>query len=220
MTTVLDRPRSSSEPVHREGGLAVSDVVAISDTAGPDVQLSVCEWMFSHIIGDRLQCLALCLVHRDHITRSKGKLPPFHCHTTSWQREAKHDAREQNLLVFGQCFHCHKFPSNGPHYDLGVIHDAVLDGDVPHHQTQAVQFQFQMVVGTPGGFRECRNSSVRNWLRWVSSEARRVTLCSKTSCLLTFFKIFSLRSSTTALVPVMMARSLHRLMSFTSGKAC
>ena len=115
--------------------------------AGPDVQLSMCEWIS---LGDCLQYLALSLVHHDCITWSKGELPPFHCHTTSWQREAKHDVREENLLVFRQGFHCHKFPSNGPHYYLGVIHDAVLDRDVTHHQTQAVQFQFQMVVWYTG----------------------------------------------------------------------
>ena len=74
------------------------DVLSVSDSAGPDVQLSVCEWMLSHVKAHLSQCLALSLVDRDRITQPEWELPPFHSHSTPGQREAKHDPREQNSL--------------------------------------------------------------------------------------------------------------------------
>ena len=111
------------------------DVPSVSDPAGPDVQLSMCEWMLSHVKAHLAQCLPLRFVDRDRVTRSEWELPPFHRHSTPGQREAKHDPREENMPALLQRFHCHELPSDLTHYHLGVVHDAVLDGDVTHHQT-------------------------------------------------------------------------------------
>ncbi len=91
------------------------NVPSVSDAAGPDVHLSVCEWMLSHVKAHFLQSLALRFVDRDRVAWPERELPPFHGHTTPGQREAKHDPREENLPVLGQCFHRNKLPSDLSH---------------------------------------------------------------------------------------------------------
>ncbi len=99
----------------------------------------------------------------------------------------------------------------------GVVHHSVLDGDVTHHQTQAVQLELQLVIRHARGCQGVLKLLSEKWLRWVwSSGARRVTLCSVTSRPSILFRILLWRSSTTAFLPKM-ARSLHRKVSFTSG---
>ena len=109
------------------------DVLSVSDSAGPDVQLSVCEWMLSHVKAHLSQCLALSLVDRDRTTQPEWELPPFHSHSTPGQREAKHDPREENSPVLQQHFHCHELAADVANDDFGVVHDTVFDGDVTHH---------------------------------------------------------------------------------------
>ncbi len=64
------------------------DVPSVSDVAAPDIQLSVCERMLSHVKAHLLQGLALRFVDRDSVTWPEWELPPFHGHTTPGQREA------------------------------------------------------------------------------------------------------------------------------------
>ncbi len=50
------------------------------------------------------------------------------------------------MPALGQRFYRNKLPSDLSHDHFGVVHYSVLDGDVTHHQTQAVQLQFQLVI--------------------------------------------------------------------------
>ena len=106
--------------------------------------------MLSHVIADPSKCLALRLVHRDRIARAEWKLSPFHCHSAPWQGEPECYSREENLPVLRERFHGHVLPSDLSQNHLGVVHHAVLDGDVSHHETQAVQLQPEVVIGHAG----------------------------------------------------------------------
>ena len=87
--------------------------------------------MLSHVVADLSKGLALCFVHRDRIARAEWELSLFYRHSAPWQGEPKHDSREENMPVLRQSFHGDVFLS-----------------DVPHHEVQAVQLQFE-IAGTP-----------------------------------------------------------------------
>ncbi len=60
---------ASSSVVHVAPPRQHQNVPSVSDTGALDVQLSMCERMFSHTKAYLLPCLALGFVDRDRVTR-------------------------------------------------------------------------------------------------------------------------------------------------------
>ena len=134
--------------------------------------------MLSQVNTYLVQCLALRLVHRDGIAQPKWELASFDGQSTSWQSEPKHNAREDESSVPHQGLYGNQVSADLSHYHFGVVHQPILYRDVSCYHAQTIQLQLNLssCSGTPGDFRELRNSVESRLVNLVSSEHSRVTL--------------------------------------------